>query len=182
MTCSSCGYEFCWLCGDKYTPDHYSYRRLTACSGRLMTNSRSSGRCANICSSLCFMMIFCLVYLMLPVIVLLCMLFSLPINAVIKRIEKNRGHGRLFTRGNGRRSAPITCNEWCKATGDVGFWKLVGLGLLSIIVFPFMMLLGILYYAAFLLIWLIFFFLMTFNFCYFICTCCCRRRPQNHRR
>ena len=183
MTCRSCGYEFCWLCGGKYTPDHYSYRRLTACSGRLMTNSRSSSRCANICSTLCFMMVFCLIYLLLPVIVLLIMMFFLPVNAVIKQIEKNRGQGKLFTRGRpGQRVRPITCSEWCKASSDVGWFKLIGLGLISIIIFPFMMILGVLYYLAFLIIWFIFFFLMVFNFCYFICCCCCDRRPQGARR
>ena len=33
MTCYYCGYQFCWICGSTYTPDHFQALNPLGCGG-----------------------------------------------------------------------------------------------------------------------------------------------------
>lgn len=35
ITCSYCAYEFCWLCSQKYTENHFSVLNLQGCAGKM---------------------------------------------------------------------------------------------------------------------------------------------------
>jgi hypothetical protein len=38
MKCIGCDFDFCWLCGQIYTTDHFSVYNFTGCPGMRFSN------------------------------------------------------------------------------------------------------------------------------------------------
>ncbi|MCQ2817341.1 MAG: E3 ubiquitin protein ligase [archaeon] len=62
MTCGRCGYQFCWICGGKYSSNHFS-NPLSPCYKLMYTNKRS------ICSN-CFLRILKMFFILIGIICL----------------------------------------------------------------------------------------------------------------
>ena len=170
MKCNACKYEFCWLCLAKYTNDHYNYTQATPCSGRMFTDKNNNRR-PNIC---CFILVGLLIYLLLPVIVLLIFLFILPIRAVLSEygeIRKRTVRINGLEPGNNRYAG----RDFKAAIKTLGCCKLFGYSLLSILIFPFTLILIIIPFVIFLLIWIFFLFVIIYKNIRYLCC------PANNR-
>lgn len=172
MKCNACKYEFCWLCTEKYTPDHYNYTRATPCSGRMFTDVNSNQN-----SCLCCKIIFGLIiYLMLPIFILLILLFIVPIKFILAKFDDTRKRTiriNNLARGDNR----FIKRDFNSALKAVGCCKILLYSLISIIIFPLVMIIAIIPFVIFLLIWIFFFFIILYRNIAFLYRSCCRSRP-----
>jgi len=53
MTCGKCRFEFCWLCGGKYSVRHFDWYNLFGCPGMQYSRLDRKGRCRIFMEKLC---------------------------------------------------------------------------------------------------------------------------------
>mmetsp|Transcript_10369 Transcript_10369/g.42163 ORF Transcript_10369/g.42163 Transcript_10369/m.42163 type:complete len:590 (-) Transcript_10369:44-1813(-) len=82
MICTSCGYQFCWICMKPFTPDHYIFGD---CAGlqfsRFPKATRRLKKCGSCMSTacLCLLIACCLCFVVLPIGLLVGIFIVLPI-------------------------------------------------------------------------------------------------------
>ena len=174
MTCKACKHEFCWLCLEDFTPDHFNPRQLTSCAGRMFTTSEQESFCALFCRV--FIVYFFVISF--PVLLFIFLLFIIPI---FKYWQK---YNDIRTRTRQLNQMHIHDNRFQerdrKATMDhLGRCKLFGWSLVSVVVFPFTLIIFSIPLAIILFIWSIVIFVILWNLISKL-FCCCKKKPINN--
>ena len=175
MTCGICSFEFCWLCRNKFTPDHFSTLRVSPCSGRLFTNNPGS---VSFCSRVCTFIRNFLILIFFPLIVLSVLIFIIPIQKFLKEFidtsKQYRATNQLHAQDNRFVNLEIKMS-----LDKLGRCKLCGWALLSVVALPLTLLIFSIPLAVFLIIWIILVF-GTLKGILFDIICCRPCRPNRH--
>ena len=87
MQCYYCEYEFCWICGETFSKDHYSQMNPFGCSGAQFKNLAQANSCKKM-----FMLYLWRLLMLIGMILLgpFIMLFFLPVSLCYACIEKSK--------------------------------------------------------------------------------------------
>ena len=172
MTCNACKYEFCWLCMQKFTSNHYQNNPTNPCAGRMFTD-REFSKC-RLCCLMCYGI---LLYLFFPIILIFILIFILPIYYFFQTYSKIRTRtiqvNRMHPHDN--RFQERDRNQ---ALDQIGRCNLFGYCLLSILVFPLVLLILSIPLIIILLLWFIFLFIVIYRNIYVMCKLCFSSSPN----
>lgn len=175
MTCNACKFEFCWLCMDKFTPDHYNYTRATPCAGKLFSNTNENSQRWFICQA--FLTI--LLVLILPIVLILMLIFIIPIFMYFKKYNEIRIR-TIQINGIQPGDNRFVQEDHRKAREFFGCCKLFGWSLVSIVVSPLTLIVFSIPLTIILLIWIILLFVVIYRNVRLLCkscsSCCSRER------
>ena len=167
MVCKACKYEFCWLCMQKFTRNHYQYRAMNSCGGQMFSYDRASK-----CKIICRMIYSFIMFLLFPVLLILFFLFIIPLWKFMDEYRKIRTktvrQHRLHPHDN-----RFAGRDRKQSIKNIGICNLLLYTLLSIIISPITFLLMAIVIVIILLIWIVLLFVVIYFFFYSLCKICC---------
>lgn len=172
MTCKACSHEFCWLCMQKFTADHYRFNPTNPCGGRMFTQTGTAVARCSMCCLLCYGLT---MFLLLPVIAVLLVIFILPIYYFMDKYGKIRRQTRSINQmhPNDNRFA---ARDRSKALKQVGMCNLLLYTLLSIVLSPLSLVLSSFPLLILLCFWLFSLVFVVYKYISLMCQTCGRPR------
>ena len=175
MTCRACKHEFCWLCLEDFTPDHFNPRQLSSCAGRMFTTREQESCFAIFCKV--FLMTFFVIFF--PILLLTILIFIIPIFKYWSKFGEIRRRTIQINQMHVHDNRFMERDK--KETLDqLGRCNLFGLCILSVLVFPITLVFFLIPLAIILLIWLIVLLVCIYNIISKMFFCCKKNNNQNN--